>query len=361
MAKEENNRYIRPSLLLLTLITLIVFLCQGWITYKLVNSNITFGVFVVTHLIIVIFIGLITFSIHKRGVYPNLHISLLIQTLFTGVFGSFISLISIVRFSFFVKNSTSFSDWLDSLFPKDDQDKSEKLYERITFGLDDKSGEYVESYRDIMIYGTTLDKQTLIARITRYFSPEFAPILLLALQDTNNIIRVQAAASISKIEDEFFRNYKEREEQMNNTVDNYRVNLKYALFCIEYLESGILGVQRSQVIAEKTIATLKGCIELMKEDESPHFLLGRLLLFMKRAQDAYNVLKPLIKCADFLIPELVKVYISSLYELRKFSELRKFCQDYQNGKINILFLDDELENCINIWGKGITELSWGNK
>ena len=355
---NANTKSMEIHLSSLVMTTLISIAIQTWSTYQVYYGKIEMSHFLITHVLVVALLGVSLYRRHRKKLYLNLHLNLLIQTLFVGVFGTVISLISTIRYSIYSRDAEAFSDWLDNLFPDEETKSSETLYERISFGLDDKSGEYVESYHDLMIYGTTLNKQMLIARATRYFKPSFAPILLMALQDDDNIIRVQAAASIATIEDSFYKKYKEHEQKVDEAPDNYMANQLFALFCIEYIGSGILGEKRTESIAEISIQTLHTCMELRPGDENPRFLLGRLHLDLGQPEHAYTVLKQSVDTEAFLIPELVHFYIRALYELKRIRELRSFCVKYLEGNIKILYVDTELDDCICMWASGLITADW---
>jgi len=285
----------------------------------------------------------------------NLFMTLLLQTAFMGFFGSCFALLTILRYAFYARNSVEFADWLESLFPEDEQRDSEQLYQRIAFGLDDKSDEYVEPFQDLMIYGSTINKQMIIARVTRYFRPAFTPVLKIALKDPNNIIRVQAAASIAKIEDEFFNRYQERHKWIEHTPDNYTKNMQFAITCEEYAKSGILGEKRCLKIIEDTIATLKHCIELNPTDDNPKFIIGNMYLISGRNDQAYAVMKELVDASDFLIPEVMKTYSETLFKCKRYQELRDFCKQFTNGKRNNLLPDEEFDELCNVWAGGLTK------
>jgi len=312
----------------------------------------------IIHLITVTSLVAVAAYFHKKEFDINLNVMMVILTAFIGVFGAAISFVAITRYAIYSVNSSAFADWLDGLFPEDQTDKSEKLYERIIFGLNDKSGEYVESYHDLMVYGSVINKQTLIARITRYFRPSLAPVLHMALQDENNIIRVQAAASITKLEDEFFTLYKKLEIEQQESPDSYQANIDFAIACVEYIHSGILGEKRTHDVALKTVKTLAKCIRLTPGDNMPELLLGLLHLHIGNPKKSYYIIKRIIDRGQLIIPELVRVFITCLFELKKYDELRRFCMDYPTSELNDIIKDEEINEYVGMWTSCMIKPHW---
>ena len=77
-----------------------------------------------------------------------------------------------------------------------------------------------------------LQKQMAIAKITQYFQPRFAPLLLQAVQDSNAAVRVQAATGLAKIEHDFMSQYLHQPEKsaklrQNDDFNQLQLNAEY--------------------------------------------------------------------------------------------------------------------------------------
>ena len=360
MVDTKTIEKIRPHAMILVAASLAVATLETFGVYLLINEQLDVSIALLCHLVIIIFSVLFTVVLHKKNFDVNILAAQALLTLFIGPFGSLIGLAATLRYLIYSQDADAFADWLESLFPEDESTASDKLFERISFGLNDKDGEYVESFYDLMIYGSIINKQTLIARVTRYFKPALTPVLHMALQDENNIIRVQAAASIAKIEDEFFTSYREYETELMLDQDSYKANIAFSLSCIEYIESGILGDKRIHEIGYKTVKTLSKCLELFSTDDTPRFLLGRLYLHLDDPQKSYDIVKPAIKEESFVIPEMLSIFMQAMYQLRKFKELRAFCVKYTSNEMSLLMHDEEIENYFSIWSSCMIKPEWSD-
>ena len=356
--KKVDDKKIKPNNFILLIWGILSSWAEAHIAFVTINEPNSTNTVLLYHTTIVIVLIIITAINYKRDRDINLYATLVLLTAFIGLFGSVTATVVIVRYMLYSRDAESFSDWLESLFPEENHKESHKLAERIKFGLNNKDEEYVESYYDLMAYGSTTDKQTLIARATRYFTPTMAPILILALQDENNIIRVQAAASIAKIENNLFSSYNEYEKVLDTDPHSYQHNLKYSISCIDYMQSGILGPKRTQEIGFQTVKILKKCIELSPADNTPQFLIGKVYIILDEVEKAYIITKKIIKEADFIIPDLIQIYLICLYKLGKYSKLRSFSSDYISGKINNLIVDDEINAQLEVWSSCTIQPEW---
>jgi hypothetical protein len=297
----------------------------------------------------------------KRGLYINHHLNLLLHNLCLGIVGTFIVLLTTIKYFLYSLNNIAFEEWLENLFPTSNRNESDVIYETIKYGLFDKETEYIESYLDLMTYGSTIDKQTLIARAVQYFKPSFAPIILRALNDKDNIIRVQAAASINKVNDSFYQNYKEHEAKLLDSDNLYKNKMQFSMISIEYIESGILDPNFAKKIKVKNVLNLKECIDIMPNDETPKFLLARLYFTFEDYNEAFSILDLMIEKGKFFIPELILLYLSVLYKLNKISTLKGFVRKIKNKEVTVLYKLEELDDVLEVWStQEISLPEWGS-
>ncbi|MCB2082036.1 MAG: hypothetical protein H6908_02630 [Hyphomicrobiales bacterium] len=234
-----------------------------------------------------------------------------------------------VLYGYHMRSSVAFEEWFASMFPQEQTRESGHLYERIIFGLDDiiDTGN-VEPFRDIMTYGAFQQKQDVLIKITRYFRPEFAPVLLQALEDRDNAIRVQAAGAIADIEREYLERYIAMERLISKDASDVTRLQKFAALCDEYAHCGILDKEREQQSRNRAIELYETCHEARKDDMAIVLPLGRLYLLNHEPAKAVNVLKPHVE-RDIPEQERVRIcYMEALFENGDLQSLRTLAKRY---------------------------------
>ena len=120
----------------------------------------------------------------------------------SGPIGAIGSMLAIVLTVFHRRKEDSFEEWYESLFPESIADFQGELMARIRAN-DRGESQGISAFSDILAFGTVTQKRELITLITKHFEPRFAGVLKIALDDTNNSTRVQAASAVAKIQDDF--------------------------------------------------------------------------------------------------------------------------------------------------------------
>lgn len=127
---------------------------------------------------------------------------LVILVLFTGPLGSAGMLYLSVLMAGFARERGGGPDWEDRMFPEPRQDPAEETDEALARVVGDlRRGARTLPFLDTMRSGTTQEKRRVLAVLSHDPRRRFVPALLLALQDENASIRVQAAATIARIEE----------------------------------------------------------------------------------------------------------------------------------------------------------------
>src|SRR5687767_8233166 len=110
-----------------------------------------------------------------------------------GPIGAIGTMLAIVLTVFHRRKESSFEDWYEALFPEAIVDFDAGLMARIRSN-EKGEGQGVAAFADILAFGTVAQKRELITLITKHFEPRFAGALKMALDDSNNATRVQAAS-----------------------------------------------------------------------------------------------------------------------------------------------------------------------
>ncbi len=275
---------------------------------------------------------------------------LLIMTTIAGPFGCGICLLAAIIYGCVVSNAVLPDEWIRSYFFYEEKEASEKIHERITFGLDNlKPAHDIEPLQDILETGTVLQKQMVIAKITRYFCPQFSPFLLQAIQDENPAVRVQAATAMAKIERDFMTQYIALEDALENNPGDYETRLRLAQLYDSYAHAGLIDEESRKSCREKAISIYENCLKEQGNSQLRH-LLARLYVRHGFYGKAEAILYPEIESGAIPFTGMLW-YMEALFHLKKFKPLRQVAGQYipmLSGAGNPMF-QKEMENVLCTW------------
>jgi hypothetical protein len=265
----------------------------------------------------------------------------------TGPFGAAACLIMPLVYLFCARKVTTPTEWINNLFLQEDDEN--ELYERLVLGLDNTSTKHnIEPYRDIISCGTMIQKQTAIAKMTRYFNPEFAPILLQALTDLNASVRVQAAASLAKIEHNFASKYVQLEKSLKGIAYSDPAWLALARVYEDYANTGLLDEYSQQTMRMKAQGIYESYLHCTK-DTKVQTQLANLYMKQGQADKANHLLHNIIKAEDDAPATTILCYIESLFSLQKFAELRVIINRYMSELSRIKDYQYDIEELLYLW------------
>lgn len=240
-----------------------------------------------------------------------------------GVFGAAGSLLSIFLTLLYNSFSSSFIEWYGSIFPKVDETNEEALYEMITSGKDEHARTYhVSSFYDIMALGSESQKRRALSRMTDHFQPSFAPAYKMALKDPSNAIRVQAASSITRIENQFSSMVMQVERLESKYPKDTIVKLGLARFYDGYAFTGLLDTDRENENRIKALTKYKEYLEAKPDDITARIEAGRVLLRSGEHQQVITLYNDCIN-AGYGNDTLRLWLLEALYEAGQYSELRR--------------------------------------
>ncbi len=320
---NDMKTYSTPILLVIAILTLAV---DGAVFYALYREEISLTHALLLHLVVSAILLLWVLKLHKSRHGYDLKSPLLLSvlTLVTGPFGCAIFIIQLLFYLIFRRTSSPFAEWLASLFPEDKHDNSEDLYERLIFGQEDFSDKTsIMPFNDIIALGTEDQKRTVIAKITRHFSSKFAPALVMATQDEQNAIRVQAATAISNIEHEFAQSCISLEKKLAAEPGNHEVELKLAQQYDGYALCGLIDREREEYFRQKAILHYENYVH-SQDDAIALFALGRQYIRNGEPAKARQVLNACLALQEKPRPNILMWYMQSLFETHDFIELNKF-------------------------------------
>jgi hypothetical protein len=125
-----------------------------------------------------------------------------IAVAFLGPLGAFGILMMMVALS--IVTHQSMEEWFAGIFPNEVHSAGEELAEHINrYQARYAERQRMTPFMEVLMLGTTEQKQAMIGRMTRRFSPSFMPALKLALRDPDNSVRVQAANAMALLDTRF--------------------------------------------------------------------------------------------------------------------------------------------------------------
>ncbi len=241
--------------------------------------NIYFVIFV--HIVIIILLFLFVHLAYKQQkdlLYPLL---LLLSTLGAGPFGLAIFLLTVLFRPLLSVFTITPEGWFLGLFPEHNFSPFRLIYQRVKSGWDDYNlSSEITSFKNTFIYGTIAQKQSTLDAIIKDYQPCYSSILLQALADPNNTVRIQAAAIISKIE-----NNNDLKLQAllakKNLNQNDEENLKLAEFCEEYINLGFIDSLKKKELGHLAVSLYKDHLNKYPDDSAVSCAVGQLLFLMK--------------------------------------------------------------------------------
>lgn len=226
-------------------------------------------------------------------------------------------------FHFFDRSySETLSSLMSSLFPDVPEDRSDLIYDRIIYHLDDPRPDRVPiPFSDIMMYGNYNQKRMAIEKMLRYFTPEFAEPLKMGLVDESAAIKVQTATALSSIDHQMFDRFmalKKLHEEEPESIADLR---NYAEYGAKYALSGILESDRLHMLLDESIPAFRRLLELSPKDQSAHILLAKLYIKNDQYRLAKDLLHKLLEETFSL--EASELYLKCLYVLKDFAALHQ--------------------------------------
>jgi hypothetical protein len=299
------------------------------------------------HLMVVLLLATLAYYSYGRS-DGGFILLLLVMTAATGPFGASICFLSALVYNSMVTEiNTIPCGWIDNFFAYNDMGESEKIHERITFGLDNISQSNIEPFQDILTSGSVLQKQMVIAKISRHFHPKFAPLLLQAVRDPNAAVRVQAATALAKIEHDFTAKYLHIKKTPGN--DNNASQLKMAALCDNYAHAGVLDKEGCNELRDRAIKIYETYLAQRGDSEKQLFL-ARLYLRQEQPAKTCQLLDDAIESGT-TTGRAVFWYMEALFRLNDITKLRLVAKRYAHllGNFDGYETTGETKDVLEAW------------
>jgi tetratricopeptide (TPR) repeat protein len=264
-----------------------------------------------------------------------------------GPIGAIGTMLAIVLTVFHRRKESSFEDWYEALFPEAMVDSDAGLMARIRSN-EKGEGQGVAAFADILAFGTVAQKRELITLITKHFEPRFAGALKMALDDSNNATRVQAASAVAKIQDDVMS----RSQALKKAAANgdSKSLLALARHHDEHGKTGLLDPEGSDASRITALDAYRGYLQKEPEDPGACAAVGRLLLQSGKFEETCAWLKQTIDRGN-ASSEATIAYMEALFRLRRFDELRVVARKYLK-KSDSWITEDESVESLKLWAKG---------
>ncbi len=245
-----------------------------------------------------------------------------------GPIGAAGTLMTLGLYVLYAGSSTPFKEWYEALFPEEESKFSVYLAEQIASGQGEaavRTG--VASFLDVLSFGTPQQKQAVITLIADHFQPSFAPALRRALNDPSNAVRVQAAAAIAAIENNFLARSLELSAAAQERPGDPAALKALARHYDDYAYTGILDGRREQDSREKALEVYRQYLKLQPSDLEARCSMGRILFRMEKFSEAAAWLEESLR-EGISSPQLLLWYMECLFRLGRFEELRQLARSH---------------------------------
>jgi hypothetical protein len=177
------------------------------------------------------------------------------------------------------RSALSIEQWHETLFPPMVADTKGDLWRRIGKRASDRPPDpRVTPFQDVLAFGSVQQRQSVVAIIAQQFRPAFAPALKAALRDEHNVIRVQAATVIARLEQEFLDRTFELEAAVQQAPQDADAILALASHSDDQAFAGLFDATREENCRARAAEGYARYLELRPDDQSVELRLARLQL-----------------------------------------------------------------------------------
>jgi hypothetical protein len=188
---------------------------------------------------------------------------------------------------YYAGRATEIEAWHATLFPSGQVDANAELWRRIGQRASDRpAAQQVTPFLDVLAFGSVPQRQAVIAIIAQQFEPAFATALRAALRDEHNVVRVQAATAIARLENQFLERTFRLEAAVRESPDDPQAILALASHYDDQAFAGLLDATREQECRVKAADGYERYLRHCPDHQAAEFRLARLQLRRGRAAEA---------------------------------------------------------------------------
>lgn len=330
-------------------LALILTAVHGFNLYLFLGTEIWPVIPVLIHIAIAVITGVITYGQYKRGLDVHHLAALAIISAVAGIFGTLGALFGFIAMVLFRQRTQHFKEWYESIFPTDNPTDPEVLYDDIVEGQDENPRPYgVMPFTDVMRVGSEEQKRRALSRMTMQFNPRMSAAFKIALRDSSNTIRVQAATAVAKIEKKFMTMRERIEAARAKEPKNPHVLYALARFYDDYAFTGILDPEIEKVNRERAISTYKTFLQQDPNNTEAWVSIGRLMFRNEQWEDAVEWFRSAME-RGWKVKNMVLWYFECLYRLGDYRALRRAIAEHGRGITAQEELPQEVRDAVALW------------
>jgi hypothetical protein len=334
---------------LFIILAIVVSLLHAFNLYLFIGAGLWPIIPILIHLAISTVTALITYAQYRNGMDVQ-HLAILsIVSFVTGIFGSLGALFGFVGTVIFRNRSHHFKEWYESIFPTDQVTDSQHIYDSIMEGLDENPRSYnVMPFVEVMRLGSENQKRRALAKMSTRFSPKFSQAFRIALADSSNTIRVQAATAVAKVEREFMAKLERIEEARARNPKDPVLTLALAKFYDDYAFTGVLDAELEKLNRERAINTYKNYLQQDPNSAEAWVAIGRLLYRNKQWAEAADWFRHALD-RGWKLNTMLLWYFECLFRLGQFRELRRAVLEHGRGIMGQDELPKDVRDSVSLW------------
>ncbi len=311
-----------------------------WKTALAFDRTLSIGVPV--HLVVVlVVVGVVLRSSLRSHRYGAL---LCVAVAAFGPLGPLGILVAMVLERWHARHATSMAEWHEMLFPPTRIDGQAELWRQVGQRANDRGDDQrVTPFLDVLAFGSVPQRQAVVAVIAQQFKPAFASALKAALCDTHNVVRVQAATAIARLEQQFLERTILLERAVHEIPDDADARLALASHYDEQAFCGLLDPTRE---AQCRAKAAEGYAQYLQQRTDPDVELRLARLQFKRGErgDAEPRLRALATSGH---PGASLWLMELLFTQRRFTELREASRTLSIGDAQAA--PPEAEDSVGLW------------
>lgn len=334
---------------LFIILALILVVAHAFNLYLFLGTGMWPVIPVLIHLGISAFVAAIAYAQYRRGMDVQ-HLALLaIVSTFTGIFGAVGALLGFFSTLIFSARSHHFSEWYATIFPTDLPSDPQTIYDSIIEGIDENPSAYsVMPFTDVMRLGSENQKRRALSKMSSRFSPRFANAFRVALSDSNNAIRVQAATAIAKVEREFASKLERIELARSMAPHDENLTLALAEFYDDYAFTGVLDSELEKLNRERAINAYKAYLDTHPDAPAAWIAVGRLLFRNQQWAEAADWFRHALD-RGMRMNAMVLWYFECLFRLGQHRDLRRAILEFGRGIAAQEDLPQDVRDAVNLW------------
>ncbi len=273
---------------------------------------------------------------------------LLVTTGAFGPIGPAGVLLAMALESFHARTASSIEQWHEHLFPPAIVDGQADLWRRIGQRASDRGGNArITPFLDVLAFGSVQQRQAVVAIIAQQFRPAFSGALKAALRDEHNVVRVQAATVIARLEQQFLDRTFELEAAVTQAPADPGAILALASHCDEQAFAGLFDPAREEDWRSLAAEGYARYLDLCPEDRAVDLRLARLQFRRGLLEQAEPRLQRLAAGHDSARLWLME----TLFAQRRYGDLRGVASGFDDASAEALPV--EVSAAIELWtGEG---------